>query len=87
MSAWYYIFALIPVVISALIVAYHTFKLPKSDPGLAKEFMYTTTEKGAVLPLIIGHRGGQHEAPENTLVSIRTAKRYLSALCFILLKS
>ena len=55
-------------------ICYRIIKLEKHSSEIVKNFLYQNVGDIEETPLIIGHRGGHFEAPENTLVAIRTAK-------------
>lgn len=55
-------------------ICYRIIKLEKHSAEVVKTFLYQKFGDLEGTPLIIGHRGGHFEAPENTLVAIRTAK-------------
>ena len=67
----------IVVVIVAITIAlsYRLLKLQKHNIERVKEFLYIKHENGDETPVVIGHRAGQYEAPENTLIAIKTAHR------------
>ncbi|XP_002168220.2 glycerophosphodiester phosphodiesterase 1 [Hydra vulgaris] len=56
---------LLPVI---AILSYNHFKLPKQSIEQTKKILFRNNKA-----IIIGHRGGQFEAPENTLIAIKTA--------------
>jgi len=57
-------------VIGLLSILYNYLKLPKSNQELLIQLLYKDGH-----PILIGHRAGGFEAPENTLVAIETAHK------------
>ena len=58
----------LPVTLAAVAFAYRLFRIPKHDVRKVKNMLYPGGK-----PLIIAHRAGASEAPENTLIAIETA--------------
>eukprot|EP00795_Rhopilema_esculentum_P008971 gene8971-16612_t len=67
--------SLILVISLAIAFGYRFLKLKKHSLEKVKSFLYNKDSQGNEAPIVIGHRGGQYEAPENTLIAIKTAKR------------
>ena len=67
--------SLILVISLAIAIGYKFLKLKKHSLEKVKSFLYNKDSQGNETPIVIGHRGGQYEAPENTLIAIKTAKR------------
>lgn len=65
---WFSVFVLIAA------ISYKVLKLQKHSIEKVREFLYLKKSDGGEIPMVIGHRGGHFEAPENTLVAIKTAK-------------
>ncbi|XP_065670829.1 glycerophosphodiester phosphodiesterase 1 isoform X2 [Hydra vulgaris] len=57
-----------PVFFLLSIIVYKVFKLPKQDLGRVKKLLFPNNT-----PVIIAHRAGKDQAPENTLLAIETA--------------
>ena len=57
-----------------LAISYKVLKLEKHNIAKVRGFLCPKSSNGKEAPLVIGHRGGQYEAPENTLIAIRVAK-------------
>lgn len=69
-------FSIVVVIVSiTMALTYRLLKLQKHNMERVKDFLYIKHENGDETPLIIGHRAGQYEAPENTLIAIKTAYR------------
>lgn len=62
-------------VVALACYAIHRAALPRVDDALAAEVILGGDGDGAALPFVFAHRGGAHDAPENTLAAIREAKR------------
>ena len=58
-------------VVASLTISYQLLKLPKQNVNTLRKLLLL--EDGQ--PRIFGHRGGQYEAPENTVLSIETAAK------------
>lgn len=56
-----------------IIFTYRALKLQRGDADAVKRFLYWKDKDGVEKPIVIGHRAGQFEAAENTLIAIRTA--------------
>ena len=62
------------ILVFVLAISYKILKLEKHSIVRVRDFLYPKSSNGKETPLVIGHRGGQYEAPENTLIAIRVAK-------------
>jgi len=60
----------LPITIATLAVAYKYFKFPKQDVQVLRKMLFKGNE-----PIVLGHRAGQFEAPENTGIAIKIASR------------
>lgn len=58
----------LPLTVATLAVAYKFFKFPKQDVNGLRKMLFKDNQ-----PIILGHRAGQFEAPENTGTAIKTA--------------
>ena len=58
----------VPVAILAVGVAYKFLKFNKQDANVVRQMLYRKSQ-----PVVIGHRGGQFEGPENTLALVEVA--------------
>eukprot|EP00794_Sanderia_malayensis_P008768 gene8768-9705_t len=58
-----------------LFIAYKILKVQKISTRKAREFLFNVTNAGKEEPILIGHRAGQYEAAENTLIAIKTAHK------------
>lgn len=56
-------------------ISYKFMKLQKHGKRKIRDFLHEKDNSGTDTPIVIAHRGGQFEAPENTLAAIKTAKR------------
>ena len=72
-------YLIISILVLIAAVSYKVFKLQKHSIKKVREFLYEDNSSGKEIPLIIGHRGGHFEAPENTISAIKTAKKNGSA--------
>ncbi|XP_057291670.1 glycerophosphodiester phosphodiesterase 1-like [Hydractinia symbiolongicarpus] len=59
-------FGVVPIITIAIV--YKFFKLPKQDLSLIQSMVFRDNK-----PIIIGHRGGGFEGPENTLIAIENS--------------
>ena len=55
-------------------ILHRLFKFPRIRKESLEEFLERSEDRKDFSPLI-GHRGGGHEAPENTLAAFRQAKK------------
>ena len=63
------------IVIFIVAIVYKIFKLEQHGIQKVRSFLYQNNQDGKEMPLVIGHRAGQFEAPENTLIAIKTARK------------
>jgi len=69
MNVWH-IFIILPVVIVAGAFLVSVFTVSQSSKTLVKSLLFKNGE-----PIVIAHRAGEFEAPENTLIAIETAAK------------
>ena len=57
-----------PMIVIVFAVIYKALKFPKQDLNRVKKFLFPNNK-----PIVIAHRAGKDQAPENTLLAIETA--------------